>query len=279
MILLTGATGTVGGATLKALLAKGVTPTVALRDPAKAAALGAPGVRFDWADPTTWSAALAGATSVLMLQGTEPSQPEQTRAFLDAARGAGVQRIVRLSVAGAQSPTSHFSRIHAESDAALQASGIRWTILRPTTFSQNWFNYYGVSRANGGTAYVPNGDAKLAFVDAADIGEVAAAALLDAKHEGHIYDLTGPASLTMAEAAAVLGEALGTPVSYVAVPQEAATKAMRERGMPEWLVTAFGELSAAIRDGGMAPIRPGVPDALGHPARTFAEFARDAARG
>ena len=274
MILLTGATGTVGGATLKALHAKGATPTLALRDPGKAAGLGAAGVRFDWADPMTWMSALAGATSVLMLQGTEPSQPEQTRAFLDAARGMGVKRIVRLSVAGAQAPTSHFSRIHAESDGTLQASGLGWTILRPTTFSQNWFTYYGVSRATGGTVYAPHADARLAFVDAADIGEVAAAALLDPRHEGHVYDLTGPEALTMADAAAQLAEALGTPVSYVAVPQEAASKAMRERGMPDWLVTAFEELSAVVRAGGMEPLRPGVRE-----ARTFAEFARDAARG
>lgn len=281
MILVTGASGTIGSATVAALKARGARFKVALRSPEKAAALGAEAVRFDWSQPETYRTALTGVESAFLLQPTSNTQVEETRAFAEAAKAAGVKHVVRLSVIGADNePGILLGRQHRDADRALQATGLQTTLLRPTFFMQNFIEFYGVAVGKGGTVYLPNGDGKVAWIDARDIGDVAAAALTSpAQHAGKVYELTGSEALSTGEAAEVLATALGQPVSYVAVSEADAEKAMQQQGMPDWLIQGFQELAMIIRNGWAATVSPAVSQVLGRPPRRLADYARDVAAG
>jgi uncharacterized protein YbjT (DUF2867 family) len=118
-------------------------------------------------------------------------------------------------------------------------------------------------------------DARQSFVDVRDITDVAVLALTRPGHEGQVYELTGPESLTYADIAAVLSEVLGKTVRYVDVPNEAAEESMRRSGMPEWNARAVAELFRYFASGAAARTTDTVAKLLGRPPISFAQFARE----
>jgi uncharacterized protein YbjT (DUF2867 family) len=277
MILVTGASGTVGSATVAALKAKGVDFRVGSRSPEKAKALGAPAVELDWDRPETLARAVAGVEKAFLLTPISDQLESLTRAFVDAAKQAGVRHVVKLSAMGAGPESIALGRQHGAGEEVIQSSGLDWTMVQPTSFAQNFLNYYGVDPEKDSTVYLPLGEGKASWVDARDVGEVAAAVLTDDGHQGKTYVLTGPEAVGAAEALAMLGEALGHTYTYVDVPEDAARKAMAESGVPAWLVTAYSELNSVIKNGYASGVAPGVKQVLDRDGRTFAEFARDLA--
>lgn len=277
-VLVTGASGTIGSATVRALATRGdVRVKAGLHDLSKAPQMTGPGVEpvaLDWARPEAWASALEGVDKVFLLTPVSNHAHEQASAFVDAARTAGVTHIVRLSAMGAdQEPGIQLGRWHRIVERCLAASGIAWTILRPTGFMQNFINYS--PPAPDGNIYLPYGQGTNAYVDATDVGAVAALALAEAGHAGKVYALTGPELLSVAEVAEAMSRATGRQIRYVDVPEEAARQAMLGAGLPEWMVSAFLELHAVGKAGYAAVRTPDVQQVLGRPPRTFAEFARD----
>jgi uncharacterized protein YbjT (DUF2867 family) len=279
MILVTGATGTVGSATVAALKARDADLKVGSRSPEKAKALGAPVVELDWERPETLAGAVAGVERAFVLTPVTNELESVTRAFVDAAKQAGVRHVVKLSAIGAGPEGIALGRQHGAAEEAIQASGLDWTMLQPTSFAQNFLNHFGVDPTKDSTVYLPLGEGKASWVDARDVGEVAATILTEDGHQGKTYVLTGPEALGVAEALAMLSEALGHTYTYVDVPEDAARKAMADSGIPAWLVDAYSELNAVIKNGYASGVAPGVKQALGRNGRTFAEFARDLAAG
>lgn len=280
MILVTGGTGTVGQATVRALKTRGKPFKIGTRDPGKAKANGTRAVELDFDRPDTVAHALQGINRVLSLTPVSEQQDRWVRTLVAAARQSGVKHIVRLSVIGASPHApSAFARAHGESEEVIRGSGVACTFLRPTFFSQNFLNYYGVTPGADATIHLPHGDGRTAWVDVRDVGEVAAAALSDRGHEGKVYELTGPEALGDAEALAILSTALGHSYKYSHVPEDAARQGMLGAGMPAWQVTGLLELHALIRNGQAAATAPGVHEALGREARSFRDFARDVAAG
>jgi len=280
MILVTGATGTIGSSTVKALKAKGASFKVGTRSPEKLKGQGVEGVQFDWDKPETFGPALKGVEKVFVLTPIAEKQVEYTQALVDAAKKAGVKHIVKLSVMGADSePGIALGRMHRGAEKAIKDSGIAWTMLRPTFFMENFFNYYGADPKKDSTVYNPHGQGKAAWVDGRDVGEVAAAVLTGKGHEGKTYDLTGPEALGDAEVLALLGEAVGHKYTYVDVPEEAARKAMQDMKMPAWIVDGFMELNMLIKNNWVATPASGVKDVLGRPPRSVKEYAKDYAAG
>lgn len=275
MILVTGSTGTIGSATVAALREQGAAFRVGVRDPQKVPARDIPAVRFAWDDPSTYAAALEGVTRAFLLMPPSVEAEEWTKQFAGQARDAGVGHLVKLSAIGA-SPRSPIilGRQHGVAEQIIKESGLAWTMLQPTFFMQNFLNYYGVDPAKDSTVYLPNGDGKVTWIDARDIGAAAAAALTTEGHGGRTYVLTGPEALSTAEALAILGEALGHSYSYVDVPEDAARQGMAAAGMPAWLVDAYIELHAFIRSGRASVKAPGLNQALGREGRTMGEMAR-----
>ncbi len=280
MILLTGATGTVGSATAAALQAAGARFRVGSRSPVKAQSLGVPVVEFDWDRPATFEPAFTGADQVFLLSPVSDKEPEYGTGAAAAARRAGVRHIVKLSVIGADAePGLAIARLHRATERAIEHSGIAWTMLRPTFFAQNFINHYGVDPFKNGPVYLPHGQGAASWVDARDVGEVAARTLTETGHEGQAYTLTGGEAVTTADAIATLGEALARHYEYVDGPDDAAREALRTMGAPEWMVEGCAELHTLIKQGQATGVSPAVGQLLGRPPRTFRQYAQDLAAG
>lgn len=280
-VLITGATGQVSSALIRALAGgKDLKLRALVRDPSKGAALQQQGLELvvgDLDEPESLPAAFAGVSDLWLLNAVSPRQPENSMNAVWAARRAGVERVVRMSAIGAahDAPTRN-GRLHALSDVELAASGMKWTVLRPHFFMQNLL-MVAPSVAQQGAFYWDMAEGKLGMIDVRDIGDFAARVLMSApeQHHGKTYTLTGPASISMAEAAAQLSQGIEKPVSYVAVPHEAARQSMLQNGMPAWVANLLVEYGTAYAENWGNFTTPDIQELLGRPARSVLDFARD----
>jgi uncharacterized protein YbjT (DUF2867 family) len=278
-ILVTGATGTIGGDVTKQLAKKGAAVRAGVRDQSKARkqfgteiALAA----FDFEDAQSFDDALKDVAKVFLLPPLIPNQVEATNALVDAAKRAGVRHIVKLSVIGADaSPPYTFGKWHAAGERHIRESGLAFTFLRPNSFMQNFINYFP---PRDGVIYLPWGNGKASFVDTRDIAAVAAEALTSDGHGGKTYSLTGPAALGIAEVASILSEVAGREINYIDVPESAARDGMLQAGLPQWQVDALMELHAANKQNRWAAVTSDTEKVTGKPAAAFAQFARDHAQ-
>ena len=279
-ILLTGATGNVGGAVIANLTAMSADVRALVRDESKAQGLRDAGVEVvigDLDKPETLDAAFRGADRVFLATPVSPDQVALAHNGIAAAERAGSPHIVRLSAGAldtaADSP-ARVTRQHAEIDAELEASGLPYTILRPHNFMQNTL-MAAQTVASDGAVYMPMKEGKLGMIDVRDIADVAAKVLTEAGHEGKTYGLTGPASISYHDIAAGLSEALGKEVTYVDVPLEAAREAMVGMGLAEWYADAYNEYNEAFSEGFGDFTTNDVEEITGHPARSYETFASD----
>jgi uncharacterized protein YbjT (DUF2867 family) len=279
-LLVTGATGTISTHLIGLLRGARLSLRALVRSEAQASALRTTGVAAVVADldtPETLGPAFEGVTDLWQLTAPGPRAPENAMNLLHAARQAGVERVVRLSAIGAahDAPTRN-GRLHALSDHELQASGLRHTILRPHFFMQNLLGF-AASVASDGNLYMNLGEGRMGMVDARDVAEVAAAVLLDetGRHDGKIYTPTGPESLSLARAAAELGDALGRTVRYVPVPDEAVRASLTQLGLSAWLAGMTVEYGRAYASGWGDFTTSHVRDVTGREPRSFASFARE----
>jgi uncharacterized protein YbjT (DUF2867 family) len=278
MILVTGGTGTIGKATVAALQAAGQRFKVAARSPREIKQRGVEAVTLDWSELDTYLPAMQRVDKLFLLTPNSERQVGYVVQAIAAAKRAGVKHIVRLSVMGADAdPGIILGRLHFAAERELKLSGIAWTMLRPTFFMQNFINYYGVHPNKGGEIHLPHGRGKAAWVDARDVGEAAAKVLSTEGYEGKTFDLTGPEALTTEEVLAILSEVLGHKYKYVDVPEDAARKAMEGSKIPLWLVDAFMELHALVRNGHAATLADGVQSILGREPRSVRDWARSLA--
>jgi uncharacterized protein YbjT (DUF2867 family) len=227
MIVVTGATGTVGRSLVRVLTGAGVGVTAVARRPPAALPEGARHVRADLADPRSLEPALDGADAVfVLLAGDLLTSGDDPRELLDVLTASGVQRVVLLSSQGARTrpdAPSH-SRLRAYEDA-VRDSGTDSTVLRPGGFASNDLAWAEPIRAQR-TAYAPFPDVALPVIDPADIADVAAAVLLDAGHAGRTYELTGPGRVSPRQRVRLIGDALGEPVRFVELTRPQAREQM-----------------------------------------------------
>lgn len=262
-ILITGANGNVSSALLRSLDSENVRALV--RDPAKAPQ-GVAAAVGDLDAPDSLTSAFAGADVLWLLTPMGPQAPHQSMNAVWAARQAGTRHIVRLSAIGAahDAPTRN-GRLHALSDAELADSGVNWTIIKPGSFMQNL-----IGSVVDGTLYGAAGEGRIGMIDVRDIADFAAHVLSDpAPHAGRTYTLTGPASISLRDAAAELG------ANYHPLTPAQAYEAMRQAGLDETLAAMGAEYAAAFADGWGDSITTDFTDVMGRRPRTFAEFARD----
>jgi uncharacterized protein YbjT (DUF2867 family) len=277
VILVTGATGLNGGELVRLLSARGVPVRALVRNPKKAEALAAlPGVEVvegDMARPETLAAALRGVDRAMLISSSDTTMQEVQSNFVDAARTAGVQHVVKLSgiMPELDSPF-RFARMHGEIEKKLERSGIAYTHLRAGEFMHSYFRQVPNILAKG-ALFLPMEDAKIASIDVGDIAEVAAVILTTEGHEGRIYPLTGPEALSMAEVAGKLSTATGTTIRYVNVPPAQARQAQIDAGMPEARADALVELFAERRKGKEANVHADIEAIIGRRATSFDEFA------
>jgi (4-alkanoyl-5-oxo-2,5-dihydrofuran-3-yl)methyl phosphate reductase len=277
MILVTGATGTVGRKVVYQLAAAGqkVRALVRLgrgRDMRRRYVTLFDG---DLDDPQSVQAAVHGVDRIYLLAPAAPDQVAEEAAVIDAAVRAGVDQIVKHSALGADElRESRFSRQHAECEHKLRESSIAWTILRPSSFMSNLLGFAPTIRREG-RFYAPAGQGRVALIDPDDIAAAAVAVLTTPGHAGEVYDLTGPESLSYGDVAARIGAVIGRPVEYVDVPPEKAREAMLQSGLSEWYTDGLLELMRAQRDGKLDHVSDDFQRLVGRPPRTLDEFLRE----
>lgn len=191
-------------------------------------------IEGDFDLPATLLEAVAGVERAFLLTSSSERAEAQQIAFIDAARQSGVAHIVKLSQFGAEATsTGRFQRYHAAVEAALQASGIAYTFLRPNLFMQGLLNFRSTI-ATQSAFYAAASDGKVSAVDVRDIAEVAVAALTEAGHEGKTYELTGSQALTHTEMAEHLSRVLGRTIAFVDTSPEAMYDTLLNIGFPVW---------------------------------------------
>ncbi|MEU0569064.1 NAD(P)H-binding protein [Nonomuraea sp. NPDC005983] len=224
---------------------------------------------FDWTDRATWAPALEGVDAVYVAYYPDlafPGAVEDIEALTALAVRSGVKRLVLLS--GRGEPQAEAS------ERIMQASGLDWTIVRCGWFMQNFSEGYLLEAVLDGVIALPVADVAEPFVDVDDIADVAVAALTRDGHAGRLYELTGPRLLTFTDVAAELSRATGRQITYVPVTAEQYAEGAIAHGVPEEEVEALNGLFAEVLDGRNAHLSDGVQQALGRPARDFADYAR-----
>jgi uncharacterized protein YbjT (DUF2867 family) len=278
MILVTGATGTVGSEILRVLSAQGVDVRAVTRDLRKAETNQLPHVSFvqgDLDEPKSIRAMCDGMERAFLLTNSSERAEQQQITFTRVAQVSGVRHIVKLSQlhADADSP-ERFLRYHGVVEAAIQASGLTFTFLRPNLYMQGLLNFRQ-SIQQQSAFFAAAADARISAVDVRDIADVAVAALTTSQHDNKSYALTGPSAITFAQMAQQLSSSVGRTITFVDVPPESMRAALGELGFPVWQADGLLEEFAMYRRGEAAGVESGVQEALGRPPRLFEEFARD----
>ena len=278
MILVTGATGTVGSEVVKRLSAHGIKARALTRDLRKAEANSLPHIEFvqgDFDDAESMRPACSGVDRAFLLTNSTERAEEQQIAFVRVAQQSGLRHIVKLSQLHADpSSPQRFLRYHGVVEAAIQAADLTFTFLRPNLYMQGLLNFQqSIQQKNA--FFAPAADARISAVDVRDLADVAVAALTKTEHDNKIYSLTGPDALTFAEMAQKLSRAVGRTIAFVDVPPASMRAALAGLGFPPWQADGLIEEFAMYRRGEATTVEPGVDEALGRPARSFDEFARD----
>ncbi|GGQ45181.1 uncharacterized protein YbjT (DUF2867 family) [Actinomadura coerulea] len=264
MILVTGATGNVGGEVVRALVGAGRPVRALVREPAGLPVEEAVG---DLNEPDSLAGALNGVRGVFLLPGYRDMP-----GLLASMRRAGVERAVLLSSPAAVSADTRnaISEFMIRSETAVRESGLAWTFLRPNAFMSNALRWLPQLR-EGDVVKDAFGDVPIASVDPYDIAAVAVRALLDSGHEERVYELSGPERLLPAERLAVLAEVLGRDLRFRALTDEEARADMTGR-VPEEYIHAFFSFYA---DGTLdeSKIYPTVEKLTGRPPRSFRQWA------
>ncbi|MFI6167873.1 NAD(P)H-binding protein [Nocardia sp. NPDC051052] len=276
MILITGATGTIGSEIVRQLVARGEQVRAVTRDPAQASLpAGVEVVRGDYHEPASIAAAAAGADAAFIVGILGPEYVDADRTLITTARDAGVRRIVKLSAIGTgEKAVGGIGSWHLPGEQAARESGVDWTILRPSSFASNTLSWADAIR-NDQPVPSMTGSGRQGVVDPRDVSAVAVQALLSSDHAGRVYTLTGPELLTSADQVAVLAEVLGQPLEVVDVQNEAAREHMRSAGLSEAFIDAALAGQAYVRGGGNAVVTDDLRQALGRAPRTYAEWAAD----
>lgn len=274
-VLVTGATGNVGSVVVEALLEAGVT--------VRAAAGNAERIRdrfgdrvhavaLDFTDPGTWSA-FVGVRQMFLLRPPRLGKPKtQMLPSLEFARGAGVRQIVFLSLQGAK----HNQVVpHAAVEDWLRRSGLNWTFVRASFFMQNLTTTHLADVRDRDEILVPAGGGATAFVDARDVAEVAAAALINPdRHRNRAWTPTGPQALTYLQVADELTTVLGRPITYSRPGAlRYAWHAHRVLGMPWGMVAVTTAIYTVARLGRAGGLTSDVREVLGRPPTPFTAFA------
>ncbi|MEV4397958.1 NAD(P)H-binding protein [Nonomuraea sp. NPDC049607] len=265
MIVITGATGSIGRALVAQLAGQDV-----LAVSRKPADLGVRHAVGDFTAPETIGRLLSPGDRLFLNSSPFPAFAERLNEVIDLAAEAGVAQIVEVSVRDAAPGAALSAGPHGEVDEHLRASGVPHAILQPTGFMQNLLGEVRGDRFHGSW-----GTGGMNYIDARDIAAVAAALLTRPVGASGSYLLTGPESPSHEEIAATMTGVLGRPVSYVDLPAPEMAARLAGQGIPEPFATELATAQATLSRTGWAEITTTVEEVTGRPPRTLAAFLAD----
>ncbi|MFC5824398.1 SDR family oxidoreductase [Nonomuraea insulae] len=277
-IVITGATGRLGGRVAARLASQGVEQRLVSRNASQgveqrhASRLDhATAVSADYGDRAAMRRALDGASTVLFVSASESADRlERHRTFVDAARDTGVTHLVYISFYGA-APDATFTlaRDHWATEQHIRDSGLAFTFLRDNLYADFLPGMVG----DDGVIRGPAGQGRVAAVAQDDIADAVVNVLLGVReHEGVTYDLTGPQALTLDEVAGTLSEATGRAIVYRDETVEEAYASRKIYGAPEWQVEAWVSTYLAVAAGELEGVSDAIPALTGHPATSLEEL-------
>lgn len=270
-IVVLGATGNVGREVVSHLGRAGIVPRVLTRRADAQWNVPVERVVGDLSEVECLDALFKGADRVFMMSTIETPEQVDLRT-IERARACDVRHVVKLSTIGVNGE-GEIGRRHRVREQALEASGMKWTFLRPGYFMSNALQWVQSIRTHN-KVFAPAADGALTPISPRDIAEVAALALRNDGHEGKAYVLTGEQTITAREQIALLAEITGRPIECVSIPVETAVSSAKQRGIPGWLADTLGLLWTNIAAGRAAIYDDTFRTLTGHPAETFAEWAR-----
>lgn len=273
-----GASGNLGSATVAELLRRGGHEIIAITRTPENVAAPAIGRLGDYDRPETLTAAYKGLDRLLLIPTLEMApgrRAEQSIAGINAAVSAGVKHIVLMSSAGtrkAEEPDIYASYFTAEQH--LMRTAPTWSILRMNYYAESFIQEARMSLGSGVlTGLAEN---KVAFVSRNDVAAAAAGLLVGDGHEGAIYTATGPASLTGTERAALIAEASGKPMVFMALPEQALRGGLEQAGLPPLVVGAVLSIQEKFAQGGFDIVTGDLERLSGSKPRDLGSQARAA---
>jgi len=280
-ILVTGATGTIGRNVVEQLVKRGSSVRALVRDPAKADFPGGVDVvKGDLLDVDSLRSAFSGVSTLFLLNAVVPDEFTQALIALNAAREAGIDRLVYLSVIHSDVYVNvpHFAGKYGV-ERMIERMDFSATILRPAYFISNDVTVKDVVLGYG-VYPMPIGAKGLAMVDVRDIGEIAAIELIHRKNATRPLpleriNLVGPDTLTGPDVAAIWSDVLQRPVAYGGDDTAAFEQNLRNF-MPGWMAYDMRLMSERFLSDGMVPEAGDVARLtamLGRPLRSYREFA------
>lgn len=271
-ILVTGATGNVGGQVVRQLTAAGLPVRALTRDPETARLPDTvAAVRGDLRDPASLETALSGVGAVFLVW---PFGDADGAAEAVAAIAGYALRVVYLSSLGADPDAGGINGMHGRLEELVEASGIgSWTQLRPGGFAANTLSWARQVRS-GDEVRGPYPDLARPLIHEADTAAVAVRALTTDGHHGARYPMTGPARLSQAEQVATIGEVLGRPLRYVETDRAESRRDLLAAGWPAGLADGVLDAWGAMREH-PEPVVDTVAELTGRPARTYRDWVVD----
>lgn len=273
MILVTGATGNTGRSVVRALerANASVRPLVRAAESEPSAPAGA--VVADYDDAAALEQAMSGVKRVFLVSPFGPKQIEQEKRIIDLATKANVEVVVKISSTTPEFRSRSVSAIHvnhAEIENHLRLSGLTWVMVRPNFFMQNLFGLLGQFKAEGRVSH-PFNESRLGMIDAEDIAEVSAAALLDAKWWNRSLIVSGT-PVTFRDVASELSRIAGREIPYLATSFEETRNKLRQANMPQAQIERFATECAYVQRGGLSVFSDHVEAVLGRPAKSLRQF-------
>ncbi len=277
MIVITAASGNLGRLVLEDLLGRGVAaPDIraVVRDTAKLADYAERGVEVvhgDYADQDGLVKALSGADKLLLISSSGASE-ERVKQHLNAvaaAKQAGVKHVVYTSITQADTNPISFSWVHRDTESALRASGIPFTILRNNWYFENLLGSVGAALEHG--AFIGSaGEGEVGYAARADYAAAAAAVLTGEGHEGKVYELTGDVAIANAALAAEVTAQSGKQVGYASLPEQEYAKALEGFGLPAEVAADLAQADVAISQGALSAATDALSTLIGRPTTTVA---------
>lgn len=272
MILVTGATGNIGSALLKELHARGAGPLRGLTRDAAGAVFpeGVEAVEGDFAEPVSLEPVLEGVRSLFLVSLLGPDAD-----ILEAARRAGVEHVVLVSSITVQThPHLGPAGENLAVERLLKASGMTWTILRPTQFASNALMWAASIRGHE-TVHAPYAETALPTIHPADIASVARVALTEPGHHGRTYALTGPEPVTARQQVEAIAAALGREVPFAEISRRQARGRMAAVFGSDEAADAVLDVTGGDVNDELLMVRDTVPQVTGTPARPFRQWASE----